>query len=328
MNLYLVGLARPSRVAAALVLAAAAVALAPAPASAAVADLRLESQWSTGYVARMTVRNDTAAPLTAWRVEFDLPSGTAVSSHWSASLTSSGNRHTFVSLPWNGSLAPGAETSFGWVASGTGTPSNCTINGAPCAGGPTGPDVRPPGTPPNLRLVAGQPQTFNLAWDPATDDHGVVGYEVFANGNRIATTTGTFYTGPIPPPMIFAYGVRAVDAAGNVSPFAFYGLGTPVDTQPPTTPTGLSINFFNANNLIVRWTASTDNVMVAGYEVVLNGQLISLVGGTSAVVPYRGFGVYFADVRAFDGAGNYSPAARLGIAIDPPPPTTPPAPPR
>ena len=170
--------------------------------------------------------------------------------------------------------------------------------------------------------------TLTLLWDPSTDDRGVVGYEVFSNGRLVTTVTGTSYTMPTPPPMIFAFGIRAVDAAGNVSPFALIGLGTPVDTQPPSTPTDLRPGGnFSTGYFTVTWTASTDNVMVSGYEVYLNDVLISRVGGTSAFVPYRGFGSYFFAVRAFDAAGNFSPYVRVGIAIDPPPPTTSPSPP-
>jgi chitinase len=36
---------------------------------------------------------------------------------------------------YNGSLAPGASASFGFVASGAGTPTGCQVNGAACGGG-------------------------------------------------------------------------------------------------------------------------------------------------------------------------------------------------
>ena len=114
---------------------------------------------------------------------------------------------------------------------------------------------------------------INLAWDAATDDRGVTEYEVFANGMRVAVTTGRSYSSPVPPPAVFAFGVRAVDAAGNASPFAFRGLATPPDdTQPPTTPTGLTLSL--ADGLFtVAWTASRDNVMVSGYRVLMYSRM-------------------------------------------------------
>jgi hypothetical protein len=326
MRQSLVALARLTRALAALVLGVAvAVAVLPAPAHAATAEFVKESQWPGGYVGRMIIRNDAAATITSWRVEFDLPADTRVTHHWGAQLTPGTTHYVFVNAPWNGTLRPGEATSFGFVATGTAVPMNCTVNGTPCAGGPVEKDIAPPTTPANLRATLTS-QTFTLSWDPSTDDRGVVGYEVFANGNRIATTTTTSYTSPIPPPIVIAYGVRAVDAAGNASPFAFHGAGTPVDTEPPTTPTGLTLGM-SGSIFTLAWTASTDNVMVAGYRVFLNGAEVSRVGNTNAFARYPGgFGGWLFLVCAFDPAGNASGCARAGIAIDPPPPTRPPTP--
>uniref|UniRef100_UPI0035197207 cellulase family glycosylhydrolase n=1 Tax=Thermobifida halotolerans TaxID=483545 RepID=UPI0035197207 len=51
-------------------------------------------------------------------------------------------------------MAPGGSVSFGFTASGTGDPTGCTVNGAPCTGGDPDPDPSPdpdpepePGTP-------------------------------------------------------------------------------------------------------------------------------------------------------------------------------------
>jgi hypothetical protein len=327
MRQYLVALARPTRALAAFVLGVAvAVAVLPAPAHAATAQFIKESQWSGGYVGRMTVRNDATTTMTSWRVEFDLPAGTSVIHHWGAQLTPGTTHHVFVNAPWNGTLRPGESTSFGFVASGTAAPMNCIVNGTPCAGGPVERDIAPPTAPANVRATLGS-QTFTLSWDPSTDDRGVVAYEVFANGSRIATTTATSYTSPIPPPIVIAYGIRAVDAAGNASTFGFHGAGTPVDTEPPTTPTGLMLGMSGGNIFTLAWTASTDNVMVAGYRVFLNGAEVSRVGNTNAFARFSGgFGEWNFLVCAFDPAGNASGCARAGIAIDPPPPTRPPTP--
>jgi hypothetical protein len=56
---------------------------------------------------------------------------------------------------------------------------------------------------------------------------------------------------------------------------------------------------------VIGWTASTDNVMVAGYRVSVN-QVVGKVGGTSAKTVYRPGGVYQILITAFDGAGNLS----------------------
>ena len=125
---------------------------------------------------------------------------------------------------------------------------------------------------------------------------------------------------PTPPPMVTTYGVRAVDAAGNVSPFAPIHFGQLPDSTPPSAPTSLRIGSVSPDHLTVRWDAATDDVFLVGYEIYLNGALISKVGGTSGYVPYRGYGTYIVRVRAWDSSGNFGPYAEAGLAIDPPPP--------
>ncbi|WP_173075682.1 cellulose binding domain-containing protein [Phytohabitans rumicis] len=301
----------------ALVLGVTAITFFPAPASAATSVFVKESQWSTGYVGKMTVTNNTTTAITTWRVEFDLPAGTTIASHWSAALTRSGSRYVMSNLPWNGNLGPGAATSFGWVASGTGEPTNCTVNGGPCTGAPVL-DVRPPSKPTNLRLTA--LGMTSIYWDASTDDTGVVGYDVFANGTKLATTTNTNYPLGTLPSVPTTYGIRAVDAAGNLSAFAVTTIGSPTDAGPPSAPTNLRLSGPISGYFPVRWDASTDDVFVAGYELFLNGGPVGTVGGTSGYVPYNGFGTYWIGVRAFDSSGKYSAVTQIGIAIDPPPP--------
>ncbi|MCX5116118.1 cellulase family glycosylhydrolase [Micromonospora sp. NBC_00362] len=128
-------------------LAGAVAAVAATPASAATAVFSVTNNWGNGYQGQVTVTNDTSAPITSWRVEFDLPSSSTVSQSWNAQQTTSGSHYTFANVSWNGTLAAGASTSFGFLVNGTGTPVNCTVNGASCAGGPP-PTTPPPTTPP------------------------------------------------------------------------------------------------------------------------------------------------------------------------------------
>ncbi|MBQ0992028.1 cellulase family glycosylhydrolase [Micromonospora sp. H61] len=121
--------------------------VAATPASAATAVFSVTNNWGNGYQGQVTVTNDTSAPITSWRVEFDLPSSSTVSQSWNAQQSTSGSHYTFANVSWNGTLAAGASTSFGFLVNGTGTPVNCTVNGASCAGGPP-PTTPPPTTPP------------------------------------------------------------------------------------------------------------------------------------------------------------------------------------
>jgi hypothetical protein len=287
--------------------------VAPGAARAATADVTVDSEWAGGYLATTTIRNTETRALTSWRVEFDLPANTTISHHWDATLTRSGSRVVFQPAAWNATVAPGATVRFGWVTRGAGKPINCTVNGGSCDGGP---DIAPPAAPTNLRTSVTN-NMLTLSWDAATDDPTVAAYQVFANGRQIAEVSGTSYSMPVPPPMVMVYGVRAVDAAGNLSPFAVHGLGTPTDRTPPSAPTRFTIGVQDGV-VVIGWAPSTDNVMVAGYHVTVN-QAVSRVGGPSVKAVHRPGGVYQVLITAFDGAGNLSTPLVASVVLPPPP---------
>ncbi|AVT34445.1 cellulose-binding protein [Plantactinospora sp. BC1] len=124
----------------------------PAYAAGPTATFVKTSDWGSGWEGKYTITNGGTSAINGWSVAFDLPAGTTMGSYWDALLTSSGQRHTFTNRSWNGSIAPGASVSFGFLATGSGSPANCTLNGAACGGGSTPttpPTTRPPTTPPS-----------------------------------------------------------------------------------------------------------------------------------------------------------------------------------
>ncbi|MEV6814701.1 glycosyl hydrolase family 18 protein [Micromonospora sp. NPDC051296] len=135
--------------------------------------------WGTGHETRVTITNGSDASVSTWRIEFDLPSGTSISSFWDADVTRTGNRVVAVKKSWAGALAPGA--SFSWGYNGTGgyvAPQNCTINGASCGGGTPPPTTTPPTTTPPTTTP---PTTSPPTTPPPTTPPGaqkVVGYFV------------------------------------------------------------------------------------------------------------------------------------------------------
>ncbi|MYS78859.1 cellulose binding domain-containing protein [Embleya scabrispora] len=178
------------------------------------------SDWGSGFTGQYTIRNQGATTLTAWRVEFDLPAGTTVGSYWDALQTGSGGGHyVFTNREYNGTLAPGASATFGFLGAGTGTPGNCKLNGNPCVG-PAGPDTTAPGTPTDLRVATAGPTALTLSWSASTDDDRVAGYDIYVNGAPTATSAGPSVTlSGLTPGTGYPVKVRAKDPAGNVSPF-------------------------------------------------------------------------------------------------------------
>jgi chitodextrinase len=84
-------------------------------------------------------------------------------------------------------------------------------------------------------------------------------------------------------------------------------LAFAADTTPPSTPTGLSASAVSLSQINLSWTASTDDVGVAGYGVFRNGLQV----GTTTAISYSDSGLaagtsYSYAVDAFDAAGNLS----------------------
>lgn len=92
------------------------------------------SDWSTGYTAQYVVTNTTGATEKDWTLEFDLPSGSRLSSLWNAESSVSGQHVTVKPPKWDtDGLAAGESVTVGFVVNGTGDPTGCLIDNAQCS---------------------------------------------------------------------------------------------------------------------------------------------------------------------------------------------------
>ena len=102
-----------------------------AHAAAATATLAVEHTWQTGFIARFTIVNASLAPLTDWKLEFDLPAGESVVHTWNSTITQSGTHYVLTPANWNRTIAPGGSATGGMRGLLTGSyspPSNCVLN--------------------------------------------------------------------------------------------------------------------------------------------------------------------------------------------------------
>lgn len=116
-------------------------------------------------------------------------------------------------------------------------------------------------------------------------------------------------------------------AAGFAPQLVVTASSTPAETVPPSQPQNLLASAPNSNRVDLVWTASTDNVGVAGYRVYRDGALI----GTSSTTGYADLTAqpntpYGYHVIAYDAAGNSSVpsnTANITTPADATPPTAP-----
>ncbi|MEV6172719.1 cellulose binding domain-containing protein [Streptomyces sp. NPDC051954] len=92
------------------------------------------SDWSTGYTGQYVVTNTSGAAQSDWTLEFDLPSGSRLSSLWNAESSVSGSHVTVKPASWDkDGLAAGESVTVGFVVNGTGAPAGCLIGGQKCS---------------------------------------------------------------------------------------------------------------------------------------------------------------------------------------------------
>ncbi|GAB3971008.1 cellulose binding domain-containing protein [Plantactinospora veratri] len=68
-----------------------------------------------GFQAEVTVTAGSS-PIRGWTVSWTFPNGQVVNQMWSGSYTQSGASVTVTNASYNGSLAAGASTTFGFIA--------------------------------------------------------------------------------------------------------------------------------------------------------------------------------------------------------------------
>jgi hypothetical protein len=174
--------------------------------------------------------------------------------------------------------------------------------------------------------VSNQSQSgYTLAWQAATDDIAVAGYEVSIDGGASYTNVGNVLTYAVsgrPASTTDQVRVRAYDAASNRSPTPLSGAATTsaapagADTTAPTMVGSLSSSGITQTGYTLSWQAATDNVGTTGYEYSTDGGTTYATVGNVLSVTVTGKAAsttYQNRVRAFDAAGNRSAPLALPV---------------
>ncbi|MFE2314830.1 glycosyl hydrolase family 18 protein [Streptomyces sp. NPDC059441] len=254
-------------------------------ATSATATYTKTQDWGTGFEGKWTVTNTGTTSISSWTIAWDFPSGTSVTSAWDADVTSSGTHWTAKNKSYNGTLAAGASVSFGFNGAGTGSPTNCTLNGGSCDGGTTVPGDNPPSTPGTPTASAITDTSVKLSWSAATDDKGVKNYDVLRGGTKVATVTTTSYTDTgLTAGTDYSYTVQARDTADQTGPVsgAVAVHTTGGGTTPPPTGNAVKLGYFtewgiygrnyNVKNLVTSGSAAKITHINYAFGNVTNGQ--------------------------------------------------------
>jgi len=96
----------------------------------------ITNQWSGGFGANVTITNTGTTSMNGWTLTWSFANGQTISQLWNGSYTQSGSTVSVTNLSYNGTIAPGSNTSFGfngtWNNSTNAVPTSFALNGQTC----------------------------------------------------------------------------------------------------------------------------------------------------------------------------------------------------
>ncbi len=138
------------------------------------------------------------------------------------------------------------------------------VYGELLAGGGGSGDTTPPSTPTGVTVTATTSSSVSLSWTASTDNTAVTGYDVYRDGTLAGTTATTSFTDTgLSAATKYAYTVKAVDGAGNVSAASSAVTAT---TQQGSGATGtVKVRYQNNDS------APSDSQIKPGLQLVNTG---------------------------------------------------------
>ncbi len=90
------------------------------------ASYQVTNSWPGGFQANVTVSAGASA-LNGWTVRFTMPAGQSITQIWNGTNTGSSGAVAVRNVSYNGTLAPGGSTAFGFLGSGDGSATPAAV---------------------------------------------------------------------------------------------------------------------------------------------------------------------------------------------------------
>jgi endoglucanase len=152
----------------------------------------VQTDWGSGFTAVLTITNNGSTPITGWTVNYSYTGNQTLANGWAGNWSQSGKTVTVTNMPYNGSLAPGAQaTGVGANFNYSGTNAapasvTCTAAGGSTSGGSINASTT------SLQVTQGHTGTFTLALSAAPTANVTV--SIAASGNTGLTESPTSLT--------------------------------------------------------------------------------------------------------------------------------------
>ncbi|MGG3505613.1 S-layer homology domain-containing protein [Paenibacillus lautus] len=169
--------------------------------------------------------------------------------------------------------------------------------------------------PTNLKALNVTSSTVQIGWDPVNSpDQQVVNFNVYQDGERVATVTDSVYeaTG-LTPDTLYEFKVTAVDKQGTESTpseaLTVITQAVEIPGAPVWTAGELEFSDITSNGVSMSWPEATADHGVDGYRVYLKGRSEPVVAVTNDVYSHTASGLepdtrYHFTVKAYNAAGE------------------------
>ncbi len=188
-------------------------------------------------------------------------------------------------------------------------------------------DTQIPTVPQNLSAGSVEQNSVHLSWDPASDDVGVKGYNIYINGKKnLSTSSENETVNGLSPGTEYSFSVSAFDFFSNESAASevvsvttkareVVDTSDNVDKTPPSVPSNLRALDVGKDFIDLVWAPSSDNISVSGYYIYVNGILHATTSNISMIIDNLSpASSYEISVTAFDNSFNESnPSAILEV---------------
>lgn len=155
----------------------------------------VDNQWGSGFVASITIKNDTGAAINGWNVNWQYATN-RVTSSWNANFSGS-NPYSASNISWNGNIAAGQSISFGFQGETRGgSVERPTVNGSVCGTTPRS-SIAPSSVPRSSVAPSSVPRSSVAPGSIASSSYSVPSNNFAQNGGveggvtNWGTTAGT-----------------------------------------------------------------------------------------------------------------------------------------
>lgn len=278
--------------------------------------------WNTGYQATVTISNNGTAASANWTTSFSLPSGQKMGNAWNCLVSYSGSKYIVRNASWNGVIAPGGSTSYGFVGTldgsnapdllgfelaneGTGVPAVPVLNS---------PQSSTDGTQVELTWEAVSTATSYLLQISSVSDFSII-YKTYSTSN-------TSYTLSALPAGLYYFRVAAVNeyGTGQFSTSQSLTIAAPVLTAPSLNP----VNNNGLYNFNLSWSTvpgAQGYNLEQSHDASFSTPIKLYTGPTTSYSVFRlSQGDYWYRVNAYSGNVNGPYSATLEVTVSQSPP--------